>query len=75
MNLPIGTKVDLFERDGFETESGTIIKCSNGFLYIKCKDTEEENIYKIKNPKVSLTTRGNSLEKYLISTKKNYLNK
>jgi len=63
----LGKKVDIFERDGFETDEGRVIAVKGDTYTIKCG----AKIYKIPKPSISisLTTRGNSLEQYLIENK------
>jgi len=65
--LLVGTKVDLFERDGFETKSGRIVQVNDDFIMVKCK----KEVYKLKRSQfkveVRLTTRGNSLDQYRAS--------
>lgn len=68
MLLPAGTKVNLFEKDGFETVEGIIVGYEGEDTYIiKSKLIRGPFVfYKIKKPKIdiNLTTKGNSLEKY-----------
>ena len=71
--ITIGQFVDVFEKDGFETERGKVTGYENGCILVKCK-----NPFKCDNPwnrtlkiplrsvSVSLNTRGNSLAQYVI---------
>jgi len=63
----IGMTIDIFERDGFETDTGRIIAIKNGRYIIRCK----ERLYCIptRSVRMSLTTKGNSLELYKILPK------
>lgn len=62
MKFPIGTKVSIFEKDGFETEDGIIAMYDGDWIYVRCK----EKTLRLKNPRIniSFTTRGNSLKQY-----------
>lgn len=62
--FPIGTKVNVFERDGFETAEGKILKYEDGFVFIKCK----KFVLKLKkfNTDITFTTAGNSLSQYKV---------
>jgi len=57
-------KVNVFERDGYETDEGKIVAIEGDIYTIKCGD----KTYRIPKPtiEISLTARGNSLEKYLV---------
>jgi len=64
MKLEIGDKVDLFEKDGFETDSGKIIHLDSDFVYVKGKIGKYKISHKSMSKQLVFTTKGNSLEKY-----------
>lgn len=70
MLLPTGTRINLFEKDGYELVEGIIVGYEGEDTYIiKSKFINGPFVfYKVKKPKIdiNLTTRGNSLEKYRI---------
>jgi len=68
MKFPIGTKVSIFEKDGFETEDGEIIRYEGKVVCIRYKNASERGILKIPSPKIDiiLTTKGNNLNKYKV---------
>ena len=61
-NLPIGLKVNIFEKDGHETQEGVITGFDGDCIIVKCK----HGTYKIPKPRVevSIFARGNSLDVY-----------
>jgi len=67
--LPIGTEIDIYEYDGYESENGKIIRIENDYVVIKCKNASGERTLKLKNSNVnrfeiSVTTKANELSKY-----------
>jgi len=71
MRFPIGTKVNVFEREGFETITGKITKYQGNFVYVKWKHCGGNGVLKIPNPKVDInfTAKGNDLHQYETSDK------
>ncbi len=73
--LKIGAKINVFEREGYETEEGNIINIDNDILYIKWKNASEKGIMRIpinsiKEFEINIFTKANNLDKY-----KEYSNK
>ena len=68
IELPIGTHVNIFEKDGFETQTGKIIGYEGKFVYVKFNNCSKSGILKIPTPRIeiSLTTKSNSLDEYLV---------
>lgn len=68
MGLPLGTKVDVFERDGYETVEGTVWGYEGKYILVRYKNENSDGweTLKIPSPKVEvrITIRGNSLEQY-----------
>lgn len=66
--LPARTRVEVFEKDGYETISGTVLGYEGNCILIGYKNANESGTLKIPCPRVEirLTTRGNDLEQYKV---------
>lgn len=66
----VGVEVTIFEKDGFETETGIISNVKDGFLYLEYSNCIESGTLKIPinsvKLEVNLTTKANSLNRYKI---------
>ena len=69
--LKTGVKINLFEKDGFETETGKIISCDTNGIIVEYKNAMETGKLKIpfnsiKMLDVNITTKANTLNYYKV---------
>lgn len=74
-DLPIGSKIDLFEREGYESETGTVLGIEDGCLILKFSNKMEKGKFRIPKGacllRATLNTRGNNLDMYKVEVKDN----
>jgi len=64
--IEVGTEVNIFDREGWESEEGIIISIEGGAYIIKCGKKR----YCIPNPSVeiNLYVEGDDLEEYILDS-------